>query len=126
MLSFGAAVAINNLLALRAFHTFLFNYSFHEKPSWIEQLWLPRLRTWVENRAVVVMNELLNDEAAKTTSVSLNDVSSDFFSVLYVIHNPHELGSLSTGKELFMLLAQMALEFEKVKKPRENISHESR
>ncbi len=63
------------------------------------------------------MNELLNDEAAKEASVSLNDVSGDFFAVLYVVQNPELVVTLKTGAELFQQLAQMALEFEKIRKP---------
>lgn len=119
MLSFGTSVAINNLLALRSFYTFLFNYTLHDKPSFLERLTIPHLRSWVERKAVATMNELLNDEGAKTASISLNDVSGDFFAVLYCVHQPHLVMDLTTGKELFLQLAQMALEFEKVKHPRD-------
>lgn len=123
MLTFGTVVALNNLLALKAFYTFLFNYNLHEKPSFLEKLWLPRLSGWVERRAIVTMKELLNDEGARSASVSLNDVSGDFFSILYCVHNPQEVVKIKSGRELFIVLANMALEFEKIKKPRENVSH---
>lgn len=123
-LSFGTSVAVNNILALKAFYTFLFNYELHDRPTWIERRFvLPRLRAWVENRAWATMQELLVDPAAKAASVSLNDVPGDFFAVLYVVNNPHELGQSKTGREMFLLLAQMALEFEKIRKPRENVQH---
>ena len=118
MLTFGTSVAVNNLLALRAFYTFIFNYTLHEKPTFFEKLWLPRLKAWVEIRAVKTMNELLNDTDAKSASVSLNDVSGDFFAVLYLVQNPLLVTETKTGHQLFQLLAQMALEFEKVRKPR--------
>lgn len=117
MLTFGTSVSVNNILALRAFYTFIFNYTLHEKPSFLEKLWLPRLKQWVENKAVNTMNELLNDTDAKSASVSLNDVSGDFFAVLYIVQNPQLVIEMKTGHELFQLLAQMALEFEKVRKP---------
>lgn len=117
MLTFGTSVSVNNILALRAFYTFIFNYTLHEKPSFLEKLWLPYLKQWVEDRAVKTMNELLNDKDAKEASVSLNDVSGDFFAVLYIVQNPQLVIELQTGQELFQLLAQMALEFEKVRKP---------
>ena len=117
MLTFGTSVSVNNILALRAFYTFIFNYTLHEKPSFLERLWLPRLKAWVESRAVATMNELLNDTNAKTASVSLNDVSGDFFAVLYLVQNPLLVVETKTGHELFQLLSQMALEFEKVRKP---------
>lgn len=118
MLTFGTSVSVNNILALRAFYTFIFNYTLHEKPSLFERFWLPRLKQWVENRAVATMNELLNDTDAKSASVSLNDVSGDFFAVLYIVQNPQLVVELKTGHELFQLLAQMALEFEKIRKPK--------
>jgi hypothetical protein len=125
-LSFGTSVAVNNILALRSFYTFLFNYELHEKPSWIERRFvIPRLKGWVSNKAWQNMRELLADPAAKTASVTLNDVPGDFFAVLYLVNNPHEMGQMAEGKELFLLLAQMALEFEKIRKPREIIQHGS-
>ena len=123
MLTFGTVVALNNLLSLKSFYTFLFNYNLHEKPSFLERLVLPRLSKWVEKRALATMNDLLNDEAAKATSVSLNDVPGDFFAILYCVHNPQEVIKVKTGRELFLVLAHMALEFEKIKKPRESVSH---
>lgn len=117
MLSFGTSVSVNNILALRAFYTFIFNYTLHEKPTFLERIWLPKLKQWVEARATKTMNELLNDPEAKQASVSLNDVSGDFFAVLYVVQNPQLVTEVKTGQELFQLLAQMALEFEKVRKP---------
>jgi len=117
-LTFATSVAVNNILALRAFYTFIFNYTLHEKPSFIERLWLPRLKSWIEDRAIKTMHELLHDEYARMASVSLNDVSGDFFAVLYVVQNQSLLHGIKTGHELFQLLAQMALEFEKVRKPK--------
>lgn len=116
-LTFGTSVAVNNILALRAFFTFIFNYTLHEKPSFFERLWLPKLKEWVGERAIKTMNELLNDTDAKSASVSLNDVSGDFFAVLYIVQNPQLVSETKTGQDLFQLLAQMALEFEKVRKP---------
>lgn len=86
-LTFSTSVSVNNILALRAFYTFIFNYTLHEKPTFIEKLWLPRLKGWVEKRVVATMNGLLTDSSAKYASVSLNDVSGDFFAVLYLIQN---------------------------------------
>ena len=123
-MTFGTSVAVNNILALRSFYTFLFNYELHEKPSWLERRFvIPRLKAWVANKAWSNMQELLKSPVHVGASVTLNDVAGDFFAVLYLIQNPHEMGQMTTGQELFLLLAQMALEFEKVKKPRENISH---
>jgi len=122
-LTFGTSVAINNILALRAFYTFLFNYELHDHPTFVERFLLPRLKAWVSDKGWANMCELLRDPAAQSASVSLNDVSGDFFAVLYLVHQPHEMGEMTTGQELFLLLAQMSLEFEKIKKPRESVSH---
>lgn len=123
MLDFGTSVAVNNLIALRAFYTFLFNYTLHEKPSWLEKKGIPYLKSWVEKRALATMDELLNSETAKAASVSLNDVSGDFFAVLYICQHPELVVELSTGNELFLLLSQMGLEFEKVKHPRDGTKY---
>lgn len=122
-MTFGTSVSVNNLLALRAFYTFLFNYQLHEKPSFLEKVVIPHLKRWVEKKAVNTMNELLNDDAAKTASVSLNDVSGDFFAVLYIVQNPELVVEIKTGHELFQCLAQMALEFEKIRKPRSDAGY---
>lgn len=123
-LSFGTSVSINNILALKAFYTFLFNYRLHEKPTWIERKFiLPKLQSWVADKACGTMADLVLDETARTASVALNDVPGDFFAILYCVQNPHELVGVQSGHDLFQLLAQMALEFEKIKKPRENIRH---
>lgn len=116
-LTFGTSVAINNILALRAFYTFIFNYTLHERPSWFEKLWLPNLKKWVAKHALKTINNLLNDSDAKNASVSLNDVSGDFFAILYIVRNSYLIREIKNGHELFQLLAQMSLDFEKVRKP---------
>lgn len=116
-LTFGVSVSVNNLLALRGFYTFIFNYQLHEKPTFIEKWFLPRLKAWVEKRALVTLMNLIADKDAQGASVSLNDVSGDFFAVLYLAHNQHLMTEVKTGQSLFLLLAQMALEFEKLRKP---------
>jgi len=125
-LTFGTSIAVNNILALRAFYTFIFNYTFHEKTSWLERLWLPDLKKWVAKRAMATMRNLLKDSNAKTASVSLNDVPGDFFAVLYIARNPHLIVNIYTGQDLFQLLAQMALEFEKVRRPKTEAGYEQR
>lgn len=123
-LSFGTSVSINNLLALKSFYTFLFNYELHEKPTFIERKFIiNRARKWLENKACSIMADLVLDPTAKAASVTLNDVASDYFAVLYCVQNPQELSGITEGQQLFILLANMTLEFEKVKKPRENIQH---
>ncbi len=123
-LSFGVSVSVNNILALKSFYTFLFNYRLHQRPSWIERRFIiPRAQAWIEKKVMAELAELMADPSAKTASVSLNDVAGDFFAVLYIVNNPHEIGDVKEGKELFLLLAHMALEFEKIRKPRESVQH---
>lgn len=123
-MTFGTSVAINNILALRSFYTFLFNYELHEQPNWVERRFIiPHLKAWVASKGWNTLQEMLNDPAAKSASVTLNDVPGDMFAVLYLVNNPHELGQMTDGAQLFILLAQMALEFEKIRKPRESIQH---
>lgn len=118
-ITFGTSVSINNLQALRAFHTFLFNYTLHEHPSFFERLVIPKLAAWVEEKALATISELLLSEDAKTASVSLNDVSSEMFCVLYIVQNPQFLTEVHIGRDLFMLMAQMNLEFAKVQRPKD-------
>lgn len=117
-LDFGSSVSINNLLALRAMYTFLFNYVQFEHPSFIDRLVIPHAKAWIERAAIRTMTELLGNQSAKKVSVSLNDVPGDMFSVLYIVQHPELVVEVSTGHELFQLLAQMALEFEKIRKPK--------
>lgn len=121
MLSFGTSVSINNLFALKAFHTFLFNYQLHEKPNFLERYFLPRLNVWVEDQAMKQMASLAESPDAKDASVSLNDVSSEIFTVLYLVQHPELIIDCSTGKELFIVMAQMNLEFIKIQKPKASI-----
>ncbi len=123
-LTFGTSVAVNNILALRAFYTFIFNYTLHERPPFWEKFWLPDLKKWVARRALKTMNALLSDPDAKTASVSLNDVSGDFFAVLYIVQNPKLVVEVKDGHELFQVLAQMSLEFEKIRKPKVDTGYE--
>lgn len=115
-ISFGTSVAVNNLLALRAFYTFLFNYNLHEKPYWFERVWITPLKMWVERKAILTMRELSKDVGAKNASLRLADVSGDFFAILYLVQHPEV--EWSTGQELFMVLAHHGLEFEKLKRPK--------
>jgi hypothetical protein len=123
VLTFGTSVTINNLLALKSFHTFLFNYQMHYRPSWLERRFIPRLRAWVEKKAVSTLAELILSPDAKSASVSLNDVSAGLFGVLYLVQNPHELIEIKTGQELFMLLAQIELEFVKMQKQKSPVEY---
>lgn len=116
-LTFGTSVAVNNILALRAFYTFIFNYELHEAPAFWEKWWLPALKRWVARRALQTMLNLINDGDAQAASVSLNDVAGDFFSVLYIVQYPDTIRNVHNGHDLFQVLADMTLQFEKIRKP---------
>lgn len=113
-LNFGQVVGCNNLLALRAFSTFLFNYSLHEKPNFIERIAIGAADKWIELRARKEFIEL--KKGIEDASLSLNDCQTGVFTVLYLA-SQKDL-TFGSGKELFQLIANTELEFEKIKKPR--------
>lgn len=120
-LSFGQVVGVNNLLALRAFSTFLFNYTLHEKPNFIERFAIKAADKWIELRARKEFIELKN--GIEQASLSLNDCQTGMFTVLYLA-SQKEL-TFGSGKELFQLISNTELEFEKIKKPRFETSYGS-
>lgn len=113
-LNYGQVVGCNNLLALRYFSTFLFNYSLHEKPNFIERWAIRAADKWIELRARKEFIEL--KQGIEEASVNLNDCPTSMFTVLYLA-SQKEL-TLNSGKDLFKLIADTELEFEKIKKPR--------
>lgn len=118
-LSFSQVVAANNLLALKSFSVFLFNYSFHEKPNFIERWCIKRAQAWIENRARKEFIDL--KVGIDSASVGLNDCQTSLFTVLYLASQKSL--TFSSGKELFDLIAQTELEFERIKKPRSDTSY---
>ena len=91
-MTFATSVAVNNILALRSFYTFLFNYELHDKPSFVEKLILPRLKKWVADKGWMNMCELLREPAHVGASVTLNDVAGDFFAVRGPLHGLRHFG----------------------------------
>ena len=151
-LSFGTSVAVNNILALKAFRTYLINYKQHEMPRgkrrgrisrWIERqvigwltksLWISTrqrfildfVKTVIEAQALKTVADLLVDSEARKASVALKDVEPSMFAMLYLVRNPHLLADAKTGTELFAVISQLELEFALIKNPRETIQHEPR
>ena len=115
MLSFGLVVASNNLLALKAFNTFLSNYLLFEKPSLIEKYIIKKAKVWIEKEAIKQFRDIRIEVSKETINLYLNDCSTGMFTVLH-------LGLLPltpmTGTELFDLISYTELEFEKLKKPK--------
>lgn len=122
-LSFTQVVACNNLLALRSFSTFLFNYSLHEKPNLIERLAIGAAEKWIELRARKEFIELKQalDTMEDKGSIKLKGCRTAVFTVLYLASNK-EL-TFSSGKELFKMISDTELEFEKIKNPREETAY---
>jgi hypothetical protein len=115
MLSFGLVVASNNLIALKAFNTFLSNYCLFEKPSWIEKFIIKRTKVWLEKEAIKQFKDIKEEVVKDTINLSLNDCPTGMFTVLHLGNLPIPL---PTGKELFALISHTELEFEKLKKPK--------
>lgn len=120
-LTFGQVVGCNNLLALKSFSTFLFNYSLHEKPNFIERMAIKSADKWIELRARKEFIEL--KQGIENASLNLNDCQTSMFTVLYLAAQKDL--TFSSGKELFQLIADTELEFEKIKKPRTEANYGS-
>lgn len=115
MLSFGLVVASNNLLALKAFNTFLSNYCLFEKPTFIEKFIIKRVKVWLEKEAIKQFKDIKEEVIKAVINLSLNDCATGMFTVLHLGNLPMPL---PTGKELFDLISHTELEFEKLKKPK--------
>lgn len=148
-LSFGTSVAVNNLIALKAFRTYLINYKQHEMPRgkranwfvrWLERmaislltrsLWISSRQRFIigfaksiiEAQALKTVADLIVDPDAKKASVSLKDVEPAMFTMLYLVQNPYLLADVKTGTELFAIISQLELEFALIKHPRESVQH---
>lgn len=148
-LTFNTSVLVNNLLALKAFRTFLNNYKQHEMPKkairerlrlWLErklvafigeslrkttrQRFLIELaKNLVETHAQKVMAELLVDDDAKRAFATLKDAPIGMFSILYIVQHPHLLSEVKTARELFDLISQTELTVALLKNPREEQSY---
>jgi hypothetical protein len=120
VLSFGLVVASNNLLALKSFNTFLSNYCLFEKPSYIEKFIIKRAKVWLEKEAIKQFKDIKEEVVKETINLSLNDCSTGMFTILHLGMLPMPI---PTGKELFDLIAQTELEFEKLKKPKATESY---
>lgn len=91
MLSFGAVVACNNVLALKDFNTFLFNLEIHERPSWIEKKLVAWLKGWLSKKAMKQFEDLKAEVLPNTINLSLNDCSTGMFTTLYLAHQQNNV-----------------------------------
>lgn len=150
-MTFNISVLVNNLLALKAFRTFLINYKQHEMPRsvrlnglsrWFERklinflavsvrklsrqrLLLALARVLVENHATKIMTELVQDDDAKRAFASLKDAPVGMFSILYLVQHSHLLAEIKSAKELFDLISETELTVALLKNPREEQSYKS-
>lgn len=115
-LDFSVVVNVNSLLALKDFNTFLFNHVLHDKPSWLERRLIGMAEKWVELQARRVYIELKSELKGKEINLKLNDVDARLFGTLYLCKQ--EDVTVGSGHELFMLLSETILEFERLKKPK--------
>lgn len=119
MLSFGSVSCVNNILELKGMSTFLVNYNIQEKPTWFQRYLIKKALSWIDwqaKRNFVELRGLLNTEQI---SLGLKDCDSGLFTVLFLAKAPKFV--FKTGKELFDAIASFQLDFEKVKRPREEI-----
>lgn len=147
-MNFSTSVSVNNLLALKAFRTFLNNYKQHELPkpirgtlrNWLERklvdflalsvaklsrqrLLLALAKVLVEKHATKIMTELVQDRDAQTAFASLKDAPVGMFSILYLVQNPHLLAEIKSTKALFDLISETELKVALLKNPREEQSY---
>ena len=119
-LTIAQAVACRNLLALKDFNTFLFNYQLHERPSFLEK-WAMRVsKAWLDRQAMRFFNELRSTELEKLT-LKLKDCKTEMFSVLYIAGD-RKL-KFTSASELFPVISDTVLEFDKIKTPAEETEY---
>jgi len=127
MITFGIVVDCNNLLALKSFHTFLFNYELHESPKIWERFVIKWSKKWIRNEAMKTLKDLQTEVIKNEVNLGINDCSTGIFTALYTAQSQNNLPEkqkVKTGEELFLLLAETELEFEKMKKQKQpDIQH---
>ncbi len=113
-ISIAQAVACHNILALKDFQTFLFNYQLHEKPNFLEKWLIARSELWRNRVALKFFNELRETELEKLT-VKLKDCKAEMFAVLYIAGERKLKFTLAS--DLFQYISETVLEFDKIKTP---------
>lgn len=116
MLSVSLVFGVNDLLALKAFNTFLNNFQIHEKPTFIESWFARRAQSWIQNRAMKIFNEIRKETATRPIDVALNQCSTGMFAVLSLSITPSF--NPSTGEDIFLSVANTELTFEKLRSPK--------
>lgn len=121
-LTFGLVVAVNNLLALKNFNTFLSNYIIHEKPNWLERKLIQSSLIWLEKQIWNNWKDLNVELEKRRFNLIPKSSRSDFWSVLYTA-NEQWLTSIDSKKiksikELFGEFSLHELKIDRMKKPR--------
>lgn len=125
MISFGAVVAANNLLALKDFNTFLFTLEIHERPGFLERKLISWAKGWIAKKAVDQLTDLKAEIDPSTFGLGIKDCPTSLYSAFFTATQPQVL---KTGAEIFAFLSMSQLEFEKIKKgiPNESFNTESK
>jgi|SRR5581483_4133663 len=121
-ISIAQAVAARNILALKDFNTFLFNYQLHEKPNFVEKWAIKTSAAWLNHLAMKFFKELRTTELEKLT-VKLKDCKTELYSVLHVAADRKV--NFDSAPELFRLISDTMLEFDKIKTPTEETQYVS-
>lgn len=116
-LSFNLVVLVNNLIALKRFNTFLSNYELWEKPTWVHKWAIHRARGWIGRESLRIFNEIIKEVQDAPPVLGLNDCATDMFAVLHIAL--HVLPA--DAKDLFNLMSETELNFERLKKPRSDL-----
>jgi hypothetical protein len=119
-ISIAQAVACRNILALKDFNTFLFNYQLHESPNFVEKQAIKAASGWLNRIAMKFFNELRSTELEKLT-VKLADCKTEMYSVLHVATDRKAVFDSAT--DLFRVIADTNLEFDKIKTPKEDTAY---
>lgn len=117
MLSFGIVVACNNLLAMRAFVTFLSNYLLFNKPYFFERFLIGKAKAWIYAKALKEFKELKEEVKKDTINVTLNECPAGMFAVLYLAN---QNVPVEDAAGLFASISATELEFVKLQKPKTN------
>ncbi len=121
-LSIAQAVACRNILALKDFNTFLFNYQLHESPTFVEKLAIRLSSSWLNHIAMKFFKELRSTELEKLT-VKLKDCKTEMYSVLHIATQKHT--RFESASDLFRVISDTVLEFDKIKTPLEETKYEN-
>jgi len=116
VLSVALVFAVNDVLALRSFNTFLNNFVIHEKPNFIERWAAKRAQGWIQSRAMTIFKDIRRETADKQIDLALNQCGADMFAVLSLSTQPSF--QPTAGDELFLAIAAAELAFKKLQSPR--------